>query len=74
MLRYAYQARSHPCEHLLANSTPVEIRGPVVIQNDGAFSLGTEMPNGPQFASIEGPVTGANASSVQIHNTLVSGQ
>ncbi len=57
----------------LSNSTPVDIRGPVLVQNDGAFALGTETPNGPRFASIRGPVTGVNVSTVQIHNTSVFG-
>jgi hypothetical protein len=37
------------------------------------FVLGVETPGGPLFASIGGPVNASGASSVQIHNTTVSG-
>lgn len=56
-----------------SNTTPVTIGGPVRIGTNGAFLLGTETPYGPRFASIGGPVTATNASSVQIHNTTIGG-
>ena len=55
------------------NTTPVSIRGPVTVQSVGVFLLGVETPGGPLFGSIGGPVNAVQASSVQIHNTTVSG-
>lgn len=55
------------------NATPVHIQGPVTVEENGAFLLGTETPYGAIFAAIDGPVTGLDASTVQIHNTRVSG-
>jgi hypothetical protein len=55
------------------NSTPVDIQGPVTVLKNAFFLLGTETPGGPIFARIHGPVTGLGESSVQVHNTRVSG-
>jgi hypothetical protein len=56
------------------NSTPVDISGAVTVESDAVFILGTETPYGSLFSSIGGTVTGLDASSVQIHNSLVSGK
>ncbi|HET9051998.1 MAG TPA: hypothetical protein VFO60_09855 [Candidatus Dormibacteraeota bacterium] len=57
----------------LSNDTPVTIAGAVGVGQNAAFIVGTETPGGPLVNSIGGPVTGAGASSVQIHNTAVGG-
>jgi hypothetical protein len=54
------------------NATPVHIRGPVTVGQDGAFMVGTESPFSPHVNSVGG-VTGNGASSVQIHNADISG-
>ena len=56
-----------------AETAPVEIDGPVTVQKDGAFILGTEIPYGPVFASIGGSVTGIDASAVIIQNVRIGG-
>ncbi len=55
------------------NATPVHIGGPVWVGRDAAFIVGTESPGAPRTNSISGPVTGNGASTVQIHNAVVSG-
>ncbi|MDP9336182.1 MAG: hypothetical protein M3Q30_23120 [Actinomycetota bacterium] len=55
------------------NSTPVTINGPVNVQSVAVFLVGVETPQGPLFSSIRGGVTATDASSVQIHNTTISG-
>lgn len=55
------------------NTTPVHIGGPVSVGQDGAFAIGTESPFDPQVNSIAGPVSGRNASAVQIHNAVIGG-
>jgi hypothetical protein len=55
------------------NSTPLTIDGPVRVKSDGALIVGEESPYQPIFAHLNGPVRATNASSVQIHNSRVSG-
>ena len=55
------------------NSTPIVINGPVNVWDNGVFVVGTETPGGPLFSTIHGPVKATGASSVQIHNTWVTG-
>ena len=57
----------------LSNSVPVTIGGSVRVGTDAEFVLGVETPYGSTFASIGGPVTATGASSVQIHNTVITG-
>jgi hypothetical protein len=56
---------------LRAENAPVNIIGSVTVRDDGAFYLGTEVPGGPVFASIEGSVTGNSPSAVVIQNTRI---
>ena len=55
------------------NSTPLTINGPVHVRSGAALIVGEESPYQPVFAHLNGPVDATNASSVQIHNTAVSG-
>ncbi len=55
------------------NNTPLTINGPTKVGTDAALVVGTESPYAPLFASLNGPVTATDASSLQIHNTHVSG-
>ncbi len=57
----------------LSNSVPVTIGGSVRVGTDAEFVLGVETPYGPTFASIGGSVTSTGASSVQVHNTVITG-
>jgi hypothetical protein len=57
----------------LQNSSPVRVGGPVVVGNDALFVAGTETPGGPIVNHFGGPVIGAQASSVQIHNASIDG-
>ncbi len=52
---------------------PVTILGSVIVKNDGVFYLGTEIPYGPVFATIQGSVNGRNASAIVIQNTYIAG-
>src|ERR1700730_7268894 len=54
-------------------AAPIVINGPVKVQDNGYFSVGVEAPGQPIISVIRGPVTANNASSVQIHNSLVAG-
>ncbi|MDQ2914903.1 MAG: hypothetical protein M3T56_16875 [Chloroflexota bacterium] len=54
-------------------AAPIVINGPVKVQKNGYFGIGVEAPSQPLISAIRGPVTATNASSVQIHNTLVAG-
>ncbi len=54
-------------------NAPVNLFGPVTVGNDAAFILGTEIPYGPLFATIQGPVLGQDASAVVIQNTYIAG-
>jgi hypothetical protein len=55
------------------NSAPLTIDGPVRVGSSGALIVGEEDPYQPVFARLNGPVEATKASSVQIHNTAVSG-
>jgi hypothetical protein len=55
------------------NSTPLTINGSVRVGTGGALIVGEESPYQPVFAHLNGSVNATNASSVQIHNTAVSG-
>jgi hypothetical protein len=57
----------------IANQTPLTVNGPVRVGSNSALVVGTETPYGALFASLNGPVNAKDASSVQIHNTSVSG-
>jgi hypothetical protein len=52
---------------------PVTIVGSVTVNNDGVFFLGTEIPYGPVFATVQGRVKGYNPSAVVIQNTAIGG-
>jgi hypothetical protein len=56
-----------------AETAPVEIDGPVTVFSGGAFFLGTEVPYGPVFAKIGGPVFGFDASAVVVQNVRIGG-
>jgi hypothetical protein len=55
------------------NSTPLTVNGPVHVGSGAALIVGEESPHQPIFGHLNGPVNATNASSVQIHNTDVSG-
>lgn len=57
----------------VGNSNPININGPVNVGSDGALIVGVESPYAPIVSAIRGPVTAHDASTVQIHNTQISG-
>ncbi len=54
-------------------NAPITVNGPVSVQQNGAFLIGFENPEAPLVSALHGPVTAINASTVQIHNTKISG-
>jgi hypothetical protein len=52
---------------------PVNILGRVTVNSGAYFSLGTEVPGAPPFASILGGVEGRDPSAVIIQNTVIGG-
>jgi hypothetical protein len=52
---------------------PVNILGPVTVNSGAYFSLGTEVPGAPPFASILGGVAARDPSAVIIQNTVIGG-
>jgi len=56
----------------LSEKAKVTILGAVTVNSDGAFYLGTEVPYGPVFATIQGPVSGRDASAIVIQNTFIA--
>jgi hypothetical protein len=56
-----------------SETAPVTILGSVHVQKGAAFFLGTEVPYGPIFATIQGSVSGRLASAVVIQNTYIGG-
>jgi hypothetical protein len=55
------------------STSPISVTGPVVVDHNGAVSIGSEQPFGPLTNSIGGPVQGQDASTVQIHNASIGG-
>lgn len=55
------------------NTAPIEIDGPVSVGSHAALIIGVESPGAPIVSAIRGPVGAHDASTVQIHNTRISG-
>lgn len=52
---------------------PVTVIGGVTVQRTGVLYLGTEIPHGPIFATIQGRVQGQQPSALVIQNTYIAG-
>ena len=59
---------------LTNEKNPVNIVGPVTINSGAYFSLGTEVPGAPPFASILGGIAGREPSGVIIQNAVIGGR
>jgi hypothetical protein len=55
------------------NAAPIEIDGPASVGSHAALIIGVESPGKPIVSAIRGPVRAHDASTVQIHNTQISG-
>jgi hypothetical protein len=55
-------------------AAPIVVNGSVAVEQNAAFLIGFENPFAPLVSAVHGPVTGDNASTVQLHNTDISGR